>query len=98
MPLETNTAKLENWCRIVHDCAVLRRIIDTCMEGAEKCFDSELSVDEIPGDVEKNVLEARTLGAKQKVIKMNELQPATGGFHENTVDCNGFNDLNALTF
>ena len=67
------TANLESWCKIVHDCAVLRRIIDACSEAIEKCFDPELVVDAVLNDVEKTVLEARTLGGKQKVVKINEL-------------------------
>ncbi len=71
------TANLESWCKIVHDSAVLRRIIDACSEASEKCFDTERKVSEILEEVEKSILEARSLGEKQKVLVIKEhLQPA----------------------
>jgi replicative DNA helicase len=67
------TANLESWCKIVHDSAVLRRIIDACSIASEKCFDSEKKVEEILDEVERSVLEARTLGEKQNVFLIKEL-------------------------
>ncbi len=67
------TANLESWCKIVHDSAILRRIIDACSIASEKCFDSEKKVDEILDEVERSVLEARTLGEKQNIFGIKEL-------------------------
>ncbi len=67
------TANLESWCKIVHDSAVLRRIIDACSIASEKCFDSEKKVDEILDEVERSVLEARNLGERQNVFEIKDL-------------------------
>ena len=67
------TANLESWCKIVHDSAILRRIIDACAIASEKCFDSEKKVEEILDEVERSVLEARTLGEKQNIFGIKEL-------------------------
>ena len=77
------TANLESWCRIVHDSAVLRRIIDACSIASEKCFDTEKKVDEILEEVEKSVLEARSLGEKQKIIVIKDLLKPTVKYLKN---------------
>ncbi|OGV39083.1 MAG: replicative DNA helicase [Lentisphaerae bacterium GWF2_49_21] len=71
--LIATTANLETWCQMVHDRAVLRRIIDACSIATEKCFDSEKEVSYILDEVERSVLEARTLGERQNIFEIKDL-------------------------
>jgi len=71
--LIATTANLETWCQMVHDRAVLRRIIDSCSIATEKCFDSEKEVGDILDEVERSILEARTLGEKQNILELKSL-------------------------
>lgn len=71
------TANLETWCQMVHDRAVLRRIIDACSLAAEKCFDSEKEASNILDEIEKSILEASDLGRKLNIYEIKDLLKPT---------------------
>ncbi|OGV53462.1 MAG: replicative DNA helicase [Lentisphaerae bacterium GWF2_50_93] len=71
------TANLETWCQMVHDRAVLRRIIDACAIASEKCFASEKEATEILDEVEKSILEASELGKKLTIFEMKDMLKPT---------------------
>lgn len=71
------TANLETWCQMVHDRAVLRRIIDACSLASEKCFDSEKEASEILDEVERSILEANELGKKLNIVEIKDMLKPT---------------------
>lgn len=67
------TANMETWCNITHDMAVLRRLIASCTEAVEDCMNSDEEVSKILDNVERSILKARDLGAKNTIIPIKEL-------------------------
>ncbi len=75
--LIATTANMETWCQMVHERAVLRRIIDACSLASEKCFDSEKGATEILDEVEKSILEASELGKKLNIFEIKDMLKLT---------------------
>ncbi len=67
------TAHMESWCETVYELAVLRELINACNNSITQCFDTEKDVGEILDSVERSILTARDLGAKDVVKSIKDL-------------------------
>ena len=55
------TANFENYVKIVHEYAVLRRLIRTSSEVAHKCYEADQPVNELVDEVQKEIMEITNL-------------------------------------
>lgn len=71
--LIATAANIETWCQMLHDMAVLRRLISACTIATEKCYDADKDVGEVLDEVERSILGARELGMKSDLREIKEI-------------------------
>lgn len=67
------TANIESWCHNVRDKAVQRKVIKALSIGLERSYDPEQQPAAIIGMVEEEMLKAQLFGAKDPVMKMEDI-------------------------
>ena len=97
-------ANIEQYVEIVHQSAVLRRLIRVTVDVMGRCFDPQDDVDELLDDIEREVLEVTGLGAGAGIRPVSELMLGAINYldklHSGDQDVlglqTGYEDLDAL--
>jgi len=71
----TTTANLDSWCDLVRDFAILRKLIVTCEDIKNKCYqqDTDSEVSGLLDEVETTILDVRDLGHENEVFELKDL-------------------------
>jgi len=65
------SANFEAWCKIVDDYAMLRRMIKTCHEALDKCYNPANEVAGIVNEVEGSILKVREQKVESSISRFN---------------------------
>ncbi len=67
----STTANLENWCDIVAEFAMLRKMIDVCSESLLHCYDAGRTASELIDEIESKIFKVRFTVEKSDIVTLN---------------------------
>ncbi|MDD2478585.1 MAG: replicative DNA helicase [Victivallaceae bacterium] len=101
----STTANLENWCAIVAENAMLRRMIDVCQESLLHCADSSKNAKDIIDEIEAKIFEVRFSVEKSDIVQIKDSVHSTFEYlqkvlrHEVDIGIKtGYPDLDRMVF
>lgn len=101
----STTANLENWCAIVAEYAMLRRMIGVCSESLLYCYDQSKNAKELIDEIESKIFEVRFSIEKSDIIEIKDSVHSAFDYiqkilrHEVDVGIKtGFPDLDRMVF